>query len=156
MADPASTDDAPCPLERSGGGTGAVIGAPAAPGTNSPANCNISGRWLPGISNWAASWGGEANAPTSLFGREGLVYVGYDASYRSKFSSNASRSIYLDVDGYSLHNFRLGFRTDDGFNLYGWVRNAFDAEYFEQLAVTPGSSGLVAGQPGDPRTWGLD
>lgn len=147
--------DAPCPPELSGGGTGTPIGAPGVPGANSPANCDISGQWLPGISNWAASWGGEANAPTSLFGREGQVYVGYDASYRSKFSSNASRSIYLDVDGYSLHNFRLGFRTDDGFNLYGWVRNALDAEYFEQLAVTPGSTGLVAGQPGDPRTWGL-
>lgn len=146
--------DAPCPPELSGGGTGAVIGAPGAPGTNSPANCDISGQWLPGISNWAASWGGEANTPTSLFGRDGQVYFGYDASYRSKFSSNASRSIYLDVDGYSLHNFRLGFRTDDGFNIYGWVRNAFDAEYFEQLAVTPGSTGLVAGQQGDPRTWG--
>lgn len=147
--------DAPCPPELSGGGTGTPIGAPGVPGANSPANCDISGQWLPGISNWAASWGGEANAPTSLFGREGQVYVGYDASYRSKFSSNASRSIYLDVDGYSLHNFRLGFRTDDGFNIYGWLRNAFDAEYFEQLAVTPGSTGLVAGQPGDPRTWGL-
>lgn len=146
--------DAPCPPELSGGSTGAVPSPPGTAGGVSPANCDISGQWLPGISNWAGSWGGEANTAASLFGKAGEVYFGYDASYRSKFSSNASRSASLDVEGYSLHNFRVGFRTADGFNIYGWVRNAFDEEYFEQLAVTPGSTGLVAGQPGDPRTWG--
>lgn len=147
--------DAPCPLELSGGGTGTPVAPPGTPGGNSPANCDISGQWLPGISNWAASWGAEWNAPVGLFGRDGQAYFGYDASYRSKFSSSASRSIYLDVDGYSLHNFRAGFRTSDGLNLFAWLRNAFDQNYFEQLAVTPGSTGLVAGQPGDPRTYGL-
>ncbi len=77
-----------------------------------------------------------------------------DGSYRSKFSSNPSRSIYTDIDGYSLANFRLGFRTDD-FNVFGWVRNAFDEEYFELLATTPGNTGLIAGNPGDPRTYGV-
>ncbi|TKD49944.1 TonB-dependent receptor [Sphingomonas baiyangensis] len=133
--------DAPCPPELSGG-------------TSSPPNCDISGQWLPGISNWAASWGAEANLPARLLGGEGEVYLGYDASYRSRFSSNASRSAFLDVEGYSLHNFRAGYRTDQGFNIFAWVRNAFDQKYFEQLATTPGSTGLVAGQPGDPRTWG--
>ena len=145
--------DAPCPPELSGGGTGTPLAPPGVPG-NSPANCDISGQWLPGISKYAASWGGEANTPFSLFGKDGQVYVGYDASYRSKFSSNASRSPYYDIAGYALHNFRAGFRGEDGFNIYAWVRNAFDEDYFEQLLVTPGSTGLVAGQPGDPRTWG--
>jgi len=27
--------------------------------------------------------------------------------------------------------------------------------YFEQLAVPSGNTGLIVGQPGDPRTWGL-
>jgi len=35
------------------------------------------------------------------------------------------------------------------------VRNAFDEKYFELLSVAPGSTGLIAGQPGDPRTYGL-
>jgi iron complex outermembrane receptor protein len=146
--------DAPCPPELSGGGTGTPVSPPGTAGGNSPANCDISGQWLPGISKWAVSWGAEANTPASILGKDGEVYLGYDASYRSKFSSNASRSADLDVNGYSLHNFRLGFRAFDGFNIYAWVRNAFDQDYFEQLAVTPGSTGLVAGQPGDPRTWG--
>ena len=45
--------------------------------------------------------------------------------------------------------------TDDGINIFGWARNAFDENYFEQLAVGPGNTGLIAGQPGDPRTYGL-
>ena len=58
------------------------------------------------------------------------------------------------MDGYSLHNFRVGFRTAEGLDLSLWLRNALDQDYFEQLAVTPGSTGLIAGQPADPRTFG--
>jgi iron complex outermembrane receptor protein len=58
------------------------------------------------------------------------------------------------VEGYSLSNLRAGFRSDDGLSIFGWVRNAFDANYFEQLFIAPGNTGLIAGLPGDPRTWG--
>lgn len=85
----------------------------------SPANCDVSGQWLPGISNWSLSFGAEYNLPATLFGRAGLLYLAGDGSYRSKFSSNASRSIYTDIDGYALANVRFGFRTRNGFNLYG-------------------------------------
>lgn len=145
--------DAPCPPELAGGGTGTPVGAPATPGTNSPANCNVSGQWLPGVSKWAFSWGGEYNLPAALLGRNGEAYAGYDGNYRSKFSSNASRSIYTDIDGYSIHNFRVGFRTEK-FDIFGWVRNSFAKDYFESLAVTPGNTGLISAQLGDPRTWG--
>ncbi|MFS0737651.1 TonB-dependent receptor [Sphingomonas sp. 1P06PA] len=145
--------NAPCPPELAGGGTGTPPGPPATPGANSPANCDISGQWLPGVSKWAFSWGTEYNLPGSLLGRDGQAYVGYDANYRSKFSSNASRSIYTDISGYSVHNFRVGFRTDD-FDIFGWVRNAFREDYFESLAVTPGNTGLISAQLPDPRTWG--
>ena len=145
--------NAPCPPELAGGGTGTPAGPAATPGANSPANCDVSGSWLPGVSKWAFSWGGEYNVPTTILGREGQTYFGYDANYRSKFSSNASRSIYTDIDAYSIHNFRLGFRTER-FDIFGWVRNAFDEEYFESLAVTPGNTGLISAQLPDPRTWG--
>lgn len=128
--------NAPCPPELSGG-------------TNSPASCDISGQIMPGISKWAFSFGGEYNVPVG----DGQAYVGYDGSYRTKFSSNPSRSIYTDIDGYSLSNFRAGYRTDR-WNLYGWVRNAFDQHYFELLSTQSGSTGLIVGQPGDPRTYG--
>ena len=146
--------DAPCPPELSGGGSGAVIGAPGAPGTNSPANCNISGQRLPGVSEWTFSYGAEYNVPVKLLGQDGQAYLGFDGNYRSRFSSNPSPSAYTWVDGYALSNIRLGFRTDAGFDLYGWVRNAFDVNYFEALNVPGGNTGLITGQPGDPRTFG--
>jgi iron complex outermembrane receptor protein len=151
--------DAPCPPELSGGTTAAASQTPSAPGTPgglSPANCDISGQWLPGISRWAFSYGAEYNRPARMLGLEGEAYVAFDGNYRSKFSSNASRSLYTDVNGYALANFRLGFRAPQaGWEVYGWVRNAFDAKYFEVLATQSGSTGLVVGQPGDPRTYGI-
>jgi iron complex outermembrane receptor protein len=149
--------DAPCPPELSGGTTAAAGQTPSAPGTPggiSPANCDISGARLPGVSEWSFSFGAEANLPSSLLGLGGEFYLGYDGSYRSDFSSNASPSAATRVDGYSLSNVRLGFRSDNGLNIFGWVRNAFDENYFEQLFIAPGNTGLIAGIPGDPRTWG--
>ena len=130
--------NAPCPPELSGG-------------SNSPPFCDISGQRLPGVSKWAFSYGAEYNWPVGA----GQVYVGYDGSYRSDFSSNPSPSAYMNVDGYSLSNFRLGYRKGDKLNVFAWVRNAFDRNYYELLATQSGSTGLIVGQPGDPRTFGL-
>jgi iron complex outermembrane recepter protein len=110
---------------------GQTPSAPGTPGGLSPANCDISGQRLPGVSKWSLSFGAEVNAPVTLFGEAGEVYLGYDGSYRSSFSSNASPSIYTNVDGYSLSNFRLGFRANNGFGIFAWARNAFDENYFE-------------------------
>ena len=153
-----SFPDAPCPPELSGGTTATAANPPSAPGTPggfSPAACDISGQWLPGISKVALSYGLDYTLPTELLGFVGSAYAGFDGSYRSKFSSNASRSVYTDIDGYSLANFRAGFRTDRGWDVYAWVRNAFDEEYFDFLSTQSGSTGLVVGQPADPRTYGV-
>lgn len=145
--------DAPCPPELSGGGAGTPAAAPGVPG-NSPANCDISGQRLPGVSKWSFSFGAEANTPVSLLGKDGELYAGVDGNTRTAFSSNPSPSAYTWVPGYTLTNLRLGFRTAGGLNIYGWVRNAFGVDYFEQLAVPSGNTGLIVGSPGDPRTWG--
>ncbi|MEQ1550378.1 TonB-dependent receptor [Sphingorhabdus sp.] len=150
--------DAPCPPELSGGTTATTAQTPSAPGTPggvSPANCDISGQRLPGVSKWSFSFGAEANAPAKLFGEEGQVYLGYDGSYRSRFSSNPSPSDYTWIDGYALSNLRAGFRSDNGINLFLWARNLFDVNYFEQLTVASGNTGLIVGLPGDPQTYGL-
>jgi iron complex outermembrane receptor protein len=149
--------DAPCPPELAGGtvaGAGQTPGAPGVPGSLSPANCDISGQRLPGISEWAFSYGAEVNQPATLFGEGGEVYFGVDGNYRSEFSSNPSPSIYTWIDDYALTSFRVGFRADNGLNIYAWVRNAFDVEYFDQLTFGPSNTGLIAGFVGDPRTWG--
>ena len=148
--------DAPCPPELSGGttvGAGQTPSAPGTPGGLSPANCDISGQRLPGVSKWSLSFGAEANAPVMLLAQDGQIYLGLDGNYRTGFSSNPSESIYTNVKGYALTNLRVGFRGD-GVDVFGWVRNVFDVNYFDQLQVAPGNVGLIAGQPGDPRTWG--
>ena len=150
--------DAPCPPELSGGTTAIAGQTPSASGTAggiSPQNCDISGQRLPGVSKWAFSYGAEYDLPATIGGLDGQVYLGYDGSYRSTFSSNPSRSLYTDINGYALSNFRLGFKAKDSWNVFGWLRNAFDQNYYEVLALQSGSTGLVVGQPGDPRTYGL-
>lgn len=150
--------NAPCPPELSGGtlqaaGAAPDYSQPGVPGALSPRQCDISGFDLPGVSKWAFSYGAEANAPVTLLAKDGQIYLGVDGNYRSHWNSNASPSIYTDVKGYALTNFRVGFRAE-GFDVFGWVRNAFDVNYIETLQVAPGNVGLIAGQPGDPQTWG--
>jgi iron complex outermembrane receptor protein len=125
--------DAPCPPELSGGGSRTPVicarrtSATARPTATFPASACRACR------NGRFSYGAEVNAPVTLLGREGEAYLGVDGNYRSGFSSNPSPSIYTWVDGYALTNLRAGFRTDAGFDIYGWVRNAFGVDYFEQL-----------------------
>ena len=134
-----SFKDAPPPLEETGG----------------PQVKDISGSDLAGISRWALSFGGEYSTPVTVLGRSGDVFGAVDASYRSSFSSSASASKYLVVDGYSLVNARVGFRWSDGWAVSLWARNLFDTDYYELLSAAPGNSGLYVGLPGDPRAIGV-
>ena len=150
--------DAPCPPELSGGAAASAANPASSAGTAggfSPANCDISGQWLPGISKWAFSYGAEYSLPAEFLALDGQAYLGVDGNYRSKFSSNPSRSAYTDIEGYAVTNVRAGFRVPGNWDLFAWVRNAFDTEYFEVLATQSGSTGLVVGQPADPRTYGV-
>ena len=134
-----SFPDAPPPLEETGG----------------PQVKDISGSLLPGISKRAVSIGSEYAAGGTFLGRTGQYFTAFDTSYRSSFSSSASASTYLVVDGYSLVNARVGFRAADGWTLSVWSRNVLNKDYFDLLSVAPGNTGLYVGQPGDPRTFGV-
>ncbi|WP_288413637.1 TonB-dependent receptor [uncultured Sphingomonas sp.] len=150
--------DAPCPPELAGGTAAAAGQSPSAPGTPggiSPTACDVSGQRLPGISKWAFSYGAEYSLPAKIGDTDGNAYLGFDGSYRSRFSSNPSPSAYTYIDGYSISNFRLGYRADKGWNAFLWLRNAFDENYYELLATQSGNTGLIVGQPGDPRTYGV-
>jgi iron complex outermembrane receptor protein len=150
--------DAPCPPELSGGAaaTAANPASPAGtPGGFSPANCDISGQRLPGVSKWAFSYGAEYNLPARVGGLDGQWYIGYDGSYRSTFSSNPSPSAYTQIKGYALSNIRGGFKAEGSWNVFAWLRNAFDQDYYDVLALQGGNTGLIVGQPGDPRTYGV-
>ena len=134
-----SFPDAPPPLEETGG----------------PLVKDISGSVLPGISRGAVSFGGEYATRGALLARTGQYFGAFDTSYRSSFSSSATASRYLVVDGYALLNTRVGFRASDGLTLSLWARNLLDKDYYDLLSAAPGNSGLYVGQPGDPRTVGV-
>lgn len=129
-----SFPNAPCPLE--------LIGGPSA-------QCNLSGKPLPGVSKWAVSAGSEYRQPVGT----GEAYVGIDANYRSSFNGDATDSVYTRIGGYALVNARIGFAAAKGWEVFALVRNVFDKNYL--LLVTPqaGSTGFISGTPGDPRTF---
>ena len=76
-------------------------------------------------------------------------------SYRSLFSSSATPSRYLMIDGYAMVNARLGVRWAHGWSIALWSRNLFDKDYFELLSAAPGGSGLYVALPAEPRTIGV-
>ncbi|WP_040006399.1 TonB-dependent receptor [Fibrisoma limi] len=132
--------NAPVPLEETGG---------------EQAFKDISGGALPGISKWSGSVGGEATAKGKLISLKGNYFIGIDAFYRSSFSSSPSPSQYLNIEGYSLINGRVGFRASTGITVFLWGRNLLNTDYYEQLLAAPGSAGHYAGIVGDPRTYGV-
>jgi iron complex outermembrane receptor protein len=115
---------------------------------------DVSGGKLPGISKTAVSLGGEYARPASLFGTAGEYFVGVDTYHRSDFSSSPSPSQFLNVEGYTLVNARLGFRADERWSGFVWSRNVTDKDYFEQLLPGAGNAGHYAAVLGDPRTYG--
>lgn len=116
---------------------------------------DISGGELPGISKWAGSLGGEFTTPVAFLGKAGKFFIAADAFYRSSFSSSPSPSAFLNIDGYTLINARLGFRATNGLSAFVWGRNLFDKNYYEQLLPAGGNAGHYAGVLGDPRTYGI-
>jgi iron complex outermembrane recepter protein len=117
---------------------------------------DVSGGSLPGISKWAASLGGEITSkPTKALGQAARYFLALDGYLRSSFSSSPSPSEYLNVDGYSLVNGRVGFRAQEGLTLFVWGRNLLGKNYFEQLLPAAGNAGHYAGVLGDPRTYGV-
>ena len=114
---------------------------------------DASGGRLPGISKWNVSGGAEFSTPGNLATKPGRYFIAGDASYRSTYSSNPTPSSVLNVQGYSLLNARLGFKSDK-FSVFVWSRNLTNKNYYEQLQAAAGNSGLYAGVLGDPRTYG--
>lgn len=136
-----SFTNAPVPLEATGGRN---------------AFKDISGERLPGISKWAATLGGEITSKEQkLLGNKGKYFFALDSYYRSGFSSSASPSLFLNVEGYALVNTRFGFRAPHGISLFLWVRNLVDKNYYEQLLPAAGNAGHYAGVLGDQRTFGV-
>ncbi|MEI9911207.1 MAG: TonB-dependent receptor, partial [Bacteroidota bacterium] len=139
--------NAPLPLENTGLKTKT--------GNLDSAFVDISGATLPGISKWAGSIGGEFATPVVFLGKPGNFFLAVESFYRSSFSSAATPSPYLNVDGYTLVNGRIGFKTANGLSAYIWGRNLFNKDYYEQLLIAGGNAGQIGAVLGDQRTYGV-
>ncbi len=135
-----SFKNAPLPLEE----TGAAV-----------AFKDVSGTDLPGVSKWAGTLGSELSDTGQFFGNKGKFFLALDSYARSEFSSSASASKYLNVEGYALFNGRLGFRASQGLSIHIWGRNLLNKDYYEQLLPAGGNAGQYAGVLGDQRTYGI-
>lgn len=106
---------------------------------------------------WGAalgSLGGWRVQPSAAVRREGADgYVGVDYSFRSWLFSGASDSVYTRLPELSLVNARVGVRHGH-WDVYGWVRNLTDKNYFTIVQPGVGNTGSLYGLPGDPRTFG--
>jgi iron complex outermembrane receptor protein len=140
-----SFTNAPLPLEETGLKSNGV----------SIYSKDVSGGQLPGISKWAGTLGGDLSKDGQFFGNKGRFFLAIDSYSRSSFSSSATPSKYLNINGYSILNGRIGFRASEGLSVYLWGRNLLDKNYFEQLLPASGNAGHYAGVLGDQRTYGI-
>lgn len=135
-----SFKNAPVPLEETGGASEFK---------------DVSGGDLPGISKWSGSLGGEYNTSGNFLDLKGNYFIALDSYTRSTFSSSASPSQYLNIEGYALLNARVGFRAANGLSVLIWGRNVLNKDYFEQLLPAAGNAGHYSAVLGDPSTYGI-
>lgn len=132
----ASYPAGPCPIELTGAAT---------------AQCNLTGKGLPGLPKWSGSVGGEYVIPVQT----NEVYVRADAFARSSIYGDATDSAYTVIPGYALVNASIGFRAAKGWEVAAFVRNLFNRHYLQNVTVQAGNSGLIVGTPSDPRMFGV-
>jgi iron complex outermembrane receptor protein len=128
--------EGPCPLELQ---TAATLA------------CDLGGKPLPGLSRWSGTLGLDY---TRRLGRGELV-LHADTSLRSRHNNDTSASQYTWIAGYGVTNASLGYRAATGWELAVFVRNLFNADYLTALTIQTGNSGLILGQPSDPRLLGF-
>lgn len=137
-ADGENTDypDGPCPLEVQ---TAATVA------------CDLTGVRLAGLSKWVGTLGFDYQLP--LGAGDALLHV--DSSARSGYNSDTSASRYTTIGGYNVTNASVGYRFASGWEVDVFARNLFDKDYITALTIQTGNSGLILGQPSDPRVVGM-
>jgi iron complex outermembrane receptor protein len=111
----------------------------------------LTGLPLAGLSKWAGSLGFDYELP---IGNDAFL-VHADTSARSDYNSDTASSIYTRIAGYAVINGSVGYRFNDNWEVDVFARNLFDRNYVTALTVQTGNSGLILGQPSDPRMVGV-
>lgn len=126
----------PCPLEVQ---TAATVA------------CDLTGVPLAGLSDWAGTLGFDYQLPLGT----GAFLVHADSNWRSGYYSDTSASRFTWIDGYNVTNASVGYRFKGGWEVDVFARNLFDTDYITALTIQTGNSGLILGQPSDPRMVGV-
>lgn len=137
-ADGENTDypNGPCPLEVQ---TAATVA------------CNLTGVALAGLSKWVGTIGFDYTRPVG----PGAAVLHVDSISRTGYNSDTSASQFTEISGYTVVNASVGYRFRTGWEFAVFARNLFDRDYLTALTIQAGNSGLILGQPGDPRVVGL-
>ena len=126
----------PCPLEVQ---TAATVA------------CNLTGVRMAGLSRWVGTLGFDYE---HNFGT-GALLMHVDSSARSGYNSDTSASRYTWIGGYNVTNASVGYRFGTSWEVDVFARNLFDKDYITALTIQTGNSGLILGQPSDPRMIGV-
>ncbi len=128
--------EGPCPLEVQ---------------TATTVACDLSGSNLAGLSKWVGSAGFDYLYPTG----PGEILLRADVNSRSRYNSDTSNSRYTWISGYNVVNASIGYRFNNGWEMDVFAHNLFDSDYIQALTIQTGNSGLILGQPNDPRMIGV-
>lgn len=136
-ADGENTDypNGPCPLEVQ---TAATVA------------CDLTGVPLAGLSDWVGTLGFDYQLPVG----GGIFVARLDSNSRSGYYSDTSASEYTWIEGYNVTNMSIGYQFKGGWEVDAFARNLFDSNYITALTIQTGNSGLILGQPSDPRIMG--
>ena len=113
--------------------------------------CNLTGVALSGLSKWSGTLGFDYEQTMG----DGAIRLHSDTIVRRSYNSDASGSRYTEIEGYSVTNASVGYHWDTGLEVSVFARNAFDEDYITALTIQTGNSGLILGQPSDPRLVGV-
>ena len=127
----------PCPLEVQ---------------TSATLACNLTGQRLAGLPRWSTTLGGDYALP--LTPTASLLFHA-DSSFKSGYNGDPSLSKFTFIDGYNVTNASIGVRSDKGWEVAVFARNLFNADYIQNLTIQAGNSGLILGNPSDPRVIGI-
>jgi iron complex outermembrane receptor protein len=127
----------PCPLEVQ---------------TSATTACNLSGQRLAGLPRWSTTIGGDYALPVTS---SASIVLHADSSFKSGYNGDPSLSRFTYIDNYNVTNASIGIRSDKGWEVAVFARNLFDADYIQNLTIQAGNSGLILGNPSDPRVVGV-
>jgi iron complex outermembrane receptor protein len=111
----------------------------------------LTGLPLAGLSKWVGSLGADFRSPLGA----GELLLHADWNTRSGYNSDTTNSIYTRLGGYGVVNASVGYQFKGDWEIDVFARNLLDKDYVTALTIQTGNSGLILGQPGDPRLVGL-